>query len=292
MKLLSKREIIGLLTIVLLIGVVVIGGRVTSDKGDNIEQVEQVQPEVQVESNIVADSTKYHLKSFDPNTVSYHALTSFGLTRREALAIIRFREAGKVYRFREDILSCRDVSDSLYARLEPYIVIGEEFQYQPKQYNNTRDTTQRKSYTTKPKPSFTPTKVDINSADSAALRPVFGIGAKSAAAIVEYRNRLGGFYSIEQLTEIDVIMESNYEKIIEQISLNNYDISKIDVNFAAAKELSHPYISNRAMRRLLKYRELKGGWSSVEEMIEDNIFTEEEALKLRPYLEFTLPESK
>jgi hypothetical protein len=40
------------------------------------------------------------------------------------------------------------------------------------------------------------------------------------------------------------------------------------------------------LKRLIKQRELKGGWSTIEEMIEDKIFTEDEAARIAPYLSF------
>lgn len=102
---------------------------------------------------------------------------------------------------------------------------------------------------------------------------------------------LGGFHSTKQLSEIKIITESNYEKILTQISANSEDISKIDVNFTPANELiKHPYISQIVVRRWISKKELrqklKGGYTTIEEMIEDNIFTREEAAKLQPYLLF------
>ncbi len=129
--------------------------------------------------------------------------------------------------------------------------------------------------------------IDLNRADSAELRSVRGIGERSVAAILDYRSRLGGFHSAEQLTEIRAITESNYEKIITQITCNNYDITKIRVNFANAKQLAdHPYISKVSERRWQSIKQMKGGWSRIEEMIEDKIFTHEEAQRVLPYLDF------
>ena len=83
-------------------------------------------------------------------------------------------------------------------------------------------------------------------------------------------------------------MESNYEKILQQIYCDSSVISKIDINFASPQSMAgHPYISDRALRKLLKTRQLKGGWSTIEEMVEDKIFTRDEAERLRPYLRFT-----
>ncbi|MFI3278782.1 MAG: helix-hairpin-helix domain-containing protein [Rikenellaceae bacterium] len=302
---------------------------------------------------------------FDPNTVELKELISMGLSRYEAVGIIRFRAAGKVYRIKEDLYSCYTVSDSLYFVLEPYISIAEEYRFKPKaktqEYSSYKKSSLREAaipplqverfcmdtvtakymvaigaltprqaavfeqwrdlsgiytveefarcYTvsdslaralepyiifSKPRSTKATKKlVDINKADSSELRSVFGIGEKSVVAIMNYREKLGGFYKIEQLSELNVITEQNFERIIKQISCDSCDISKIDVNFASAKRVvEHPYLSRKSARRLLKYRQLKGGWSTLEEIIEDNILTKEEAVRLRPYLEFRVQNSQ
>ena len=43
--------------------------------------------------------------------------------------------------------------------------------------------------------------VDINTADTTAFISLPGIGSKLAARIVNFRDKLGGFYSIDQVGE-------------------------------------------------------------------------------------------
>ncbi|MDE5622742.1 MAG: helix-hairpin-helix domain-containing protein, partial [Alistipes sp.] len=122
---------------------------------------------------------------------------------------------------------------------------------------------------------------------SATLRRVVGIGEKTVGAILAYRERLGGFLRAEQLAEVPGVTESNYEKILQQIRCDSCEIRKIDINFARPNELArHPYMAPRTLRRLLKARELKGGWSTAEELVEEHIMTRGEAERLAPYLRF------
>ena len=46
------------------------------------------------------------------------------------------------------------------------------------------------------------TLVDVNSADTAELKKIPGIGSGIAGGIVRYRERLGGFYALIQLEEV------------------------------------------------------------------------------------------
>ena len=200
---------------------------------------------------------------FRIDTVSARYLRAIGaLSKRQAEAFIRWRDLSGIYDM-EDLRECYVVSDSVAAALEPYVIFPER----------------------KPRPIEEP--VELNTADSAALRSVSGIGPKTVVSILVYRERLGGFLRAEQLAEVPGVTERNYEKILKQIYCDSCEIRKIDINFASPKELGrHPYIPPQTLRKLLKRRQLKGGWSTAEELIEDDIMTREEAARLVPYLRF------
>jgi DNA uptake protein ComE-like DNA-binding protein len=221
---------------------------------------------------------------FDPNTVSYHDLCRLGFSRGEALGIIKYRERGKVFEIPEDFAACYQVSEEIYHRLAPYIIIGEKYRLVPFKKRSAPDTTS----TEKIAPAAdSVVLVNLNTADSAGLRGVRGIGERTVGRIIEYRARLGGFARPEQLAEVVGVTEENYELIVPQIFVDSCDIVKIDINFAPAKLLGqHPYITDKTLRKLLKLRQLKGGWNNTGELINDKIVTSEEAIKLAPYLLF------
>jgi len=268
-------------------------------------------------SQIVEENdAEIELKPFDPNTYSYEQLRAAGLRKEIAVSIVRWRSYGKVYRLREDLALVSGVSDSLYAVLKPYIIIADSVAAKPKPQrwqresytpaenkvvtsaktiSETQTEKQEISLGNKPADSTWRSRkigareplVDINSADTAALIALRGIGSKSAAEIVKYRELLGGYHSVEQISEIKTVTEQNYEKILQQIYCDSCEIQKIDINFAAPKEIArHPYVSAAALRKIIKQRQLKGGWSRIEELIEQNILSEEEAKRLAPYLRF------
>lgn len=127
-------------------------------------------------------------------------------------------------------------------------------------------------------------RVELNGADTAALRKVYGIGTLLAQKIVEYRARLGGFYSVEQLREIRGL---NFEMVCENFWVDTLGIRKIRINFATHKELSeHPYIGANAARRIVRGVELKGGYATLERLKEDEILLPQEARRLAPYLSY------
>ncbi len=292
------------------------------------------------------DSTA--LRPFDPNTATLDDLLGLGLSKHEAVSLLKYRAAGKVFRIPEDLALCYGISDSLYRQLEPWVRIGRKYAIAPEEYRTGRilpeplppqpfriDTVSvrylraigalskrqaeafvrwrdlsgiydmeelRDCYVVsdsvaaalepyvifperKPRPTEQP--VELNTADSATLRSVSGIGPKTVVSILNYRERLGGFLRAEQLAEVPGVTERNYEKILKQIYCDSCKIRKIDINFASPKVLGrHPYIAPQALRKLLKARQLKGGWSTAEELVEENIMTRKEAARLAPYLQF------
>lgn len=61
--------------------------------------------------------------------------------------------------------------------------------------------------------------VNINSATLEQLKQVNGIGDVKAQSIIDYREKNGGFKSIEEIKNIDGIGEKTFEKIKEKITL-------------------------------------------------------------------------
>lgn len=55
--------------------------------------------------------------------------------------------------------------------------------------------------------------VDLNQADEAALDALPGIGPATATAIIEHRNRIGRFTSVDQLLDVRGIGESKLEQL-------------------------------------------------------------------------------
>ena len=89
-----------------------------------------------------------------------------------------------------------------------------------------------------------------------------------------------------------LLTEENFQRILPQIWCDSAKIKKININFARLNEIkTHPYLTSRMLKKISNKRVLKGGWSTIEEMIESNIFTKEEAQRIAPYLDFgTNPE--
>jgi DNA uptake protein ComE-like DNA-binding protein len=151
--------------------------------------------------------------------------------------------------------------------------------------------------------------IELNSADSARLTAVRGIGPVISRNIVAYRRRLGGFVRKEQLREVRGITDENFNEISAQFFIDTAVIQKIDINFASANSLrSHPYFTGSMVERILRGRrqfqgerpvdgedpinkvapngETKGGWNTLRELVDKDILLPGEAEKVAPYVVF------
>lgn len=62
-------------------------------------------------------------------------------------------------------------------------------------------------------------KVNINNATQEQLEELPGIGPSIAKKIIEYKNQIGKFTSVEQLMEVSGIGEAKYEKIKDYVAV-------------------------------------------------------------------------
>jgi hypothetical protein len=133
---------------------------------------------------------------------------------------------------------------------------------------------------------------NLNTADSAALVQLYGIGGYYANKILEYRERLGGsFVHKRQLLEIRGFTQERYNAIEENIAVFEEDVKGFSLLHSSTEALGkHPYIGKYAAMGIGTYLRLKGKdafaneLQLLEELVKEHILTENNALRLREYL--------
>ena len=133
---------------------------------------------------------------------------------------------------------------------------------------------------------------NLNTADSAALVELYGIGGHFARKILEYRERLGGsFVDKRQLMEIDGFGRERYERIEGYVIVDGRDVKGFSLLGADRRALErHPYIGPYAARGILTYIRIRGKGAFadelqlLEELVKEHVVTENNALRLREYL--------
>jgi competence protein ComEA len=127
---------------------------------------------------------------------------------------------------------------------------------------------------------------DINMADTGMLVALPGIGSRLAGRIVQFREKLGGFYKIEQVAEIYGLQDSVYLLIRPFLLLNETVLRKIPVNSAGFDTLNaHPYIQFAEARAIVQFRKQHGPFEKMEDLLKISILNKEWLEKVSPYLE-------
>lgn len=146
---------------------------------------------------------------FDPNTADSTQFLRLGLRPWQVRNIYKYRAAGGRYRKPTDFARLYGLTLKQYKRLEPYIRIEKEVMAADV-YGNIREEYPRHHYDY-PVKLRKGEHININTADTAQLMTVPGIGSYYARQIVRKRARLGGFASPKQLLEIEGFPETALE---------------------------------------------------------------------------------
>jgi competence ComEA-like helix-hairpin-helix protein len=127
--------------------------------------------------------------------------------------------------------------------------------------------------------------VDINTAVLDDLLRMPGLDERIAKRILAFREKLGGFYSVEQLKETYGLDTAVFANIHDRLSVGAGVFRKININTAGFDELrSHPYIRYQLANALLDEREKNGDYTSVESIQKIQLVTPEIYSKLAAYL--------
>ncbi|HUZ61047.1 MAG TPA: helix-hairpin-helix domain-containing protein [Hanamia sp.] len=223
--------------------------------------------------------TKAEVFFFDPNSASVADWIRLGIREKTANTIQKYISKGGKFYKPEDIKKIWGLSPKDAERLMPYVSIKEvkkEYpQYEQKEYSD------KKNYSTK----NTVLKIDINLSDTSQYIALPGIGSKLSKRIIAFREKLGGFYSIDQIGETYLLPDSTFQKIKQYLVLNSKAIKKININSASVEEMkSHPYIRYNMANAIFQYRQQHGSFNSVAEIKKIMMVTDDFYNKASPYL--------
>ncbi len=219
------------------------------------------------------------LFNFDPNTISAEGWKKLGLRDKTIATILNYRSKGGKFKQPDDIKKIWGLFPDEAERLLPYVQIAAtNISVAPGNnyvaYNDKKFTESKKSFS----------KIDINAADTSAWIALPGIGSKLSQRIINFREKLGGFYSIQQVGETFGLPDSTFQKIKPFIQLTG-EVKKININTATVDELKmHPYIRYHLANAIVQYRTQHGDYKLVEDIKKIMIVDEAAYTKMAPYL--------
>lgn len=205
---------------------------------------------------------------FDPNTVTKEQLLQLGVSKKATNSWLNWRNKGAVFYTKEKVKKVRGLTNTEFQRIEPYIVIKAPFAENiPKSYEQRT------------------IKVNVNTATADDFKALRGIGEKTAQRIIKFRNALGGFISVKQVSETWGLPKETFYNLQPQFTITTDNIQKININTATKEILSkHPYLKWNHAQAIINYREQHGNFENIRDLKKIVLINGELFVKIEPYL--------
>jgi DNA uptake protein ComE-like DNA-binding protein len=237
-----------------------------------MQKMEQLKVQEDLEKNNFKLRTFPTCFSFDPNTLKEKEWIKLGFTEKESKSIIKFRNKGGKFEYKEDLKKLYCINEEVYNQLAKCVVLPERRNSISSNYVNFKSSKKIIKL------------IEINAADTIDLLALRGVGKYWAKKIWFFKERLGGIYSEEQLNEIKGMNDSMFYNLQSQIRIDTSLIIKIPLNSCTPEELQkHPYCWYGVGKAIANYRLKHGNFKSLNEI--QNIYAVKPEIfeKLRHY---------
>ena len=247
--------------------------------------------------------------TFDPNEADSTQLLRLGLAPFQVRSIYRYRAKGGRFSTKDDFRRVYRLTNEQWEHLSPLIRISKKYQLVdlPQQkhpaYSQSyaekvvRDDSQdsivqlsdtllqiNRSKQTYPVKLSGDETMDINTADSAQLCRVPGIGPYFARQIIKYRRQLGGYVATEQLLQIENFPADAIAWLVisDTVGLQRLNVNKLSTR----KLMKHPYMGYYRASDIENHKRIYGRVENIDALRKMPHFTDEDIRRLLPYLEF------
>ncbi len=202
---------------------------------------------------------------YNPNFISDYKGYLLGMSLEEIDRLHSFRKTGQFVNSVNSFQKVTLISDSLLQVMSPSFKFPDW-----KVFNGAK-----KSY-----------EKDLNSANAKDIKKAVRISYKLAYRIINFREKLNGFLSIDQLNDVYGMTNDVIEKMKRKFVLESFPtIKKININLASAKELSQlVYISDYLAVNIVDERLLREGFSDLNELRFVHGFPLEKLERIKLYL--------
>ncbi len=241
------------------------------------------------------------LSEFNPNDLDENQWKNLGFSEKQVKTILKYKEiVGGNFTSKEQFKKCYAVSAEKYESLEKYILLP----------NSNSDLSNNK-YSYKP---YEKKKLKIKGKFNPDLYSQkdwenLGFSEKQAAAILKYKNYLGGsFISKEKLKECFMINDEQFAQMSPYLILQDNTPENFAQKFEKKKEkemvkINHYFDPNELNQEqwqalgfsekqaisILKYRDkfLKGSFKSLEDVQKCFMISPEKFEEMKPWIKFS-----
>lgn len=220
--------------------------------------------------NSFSKNSSYAMFEFNPNTINEEGWKKLGLKDKTIKTILNYRSKGGKFKTAEDIRKIWGLKKEDADRIIPYAKIESKT-------NNILNTKEGAIKST--------VKIDINIATPQEWFTIPNMDRSLAYKIIKYKEKLGGFLTIQQVKETYGLTDSLFKIIEPYLILQTTNIKKININMADDYTLSnHPYINKDVAKAIIIYRAQHGAYTKIDD-IKKIVFIKEDLYnKIAPYL--------
>lgn len=232
--------------------------------------------QLQIDSLKKVALKKYDMQPFNPNFINDYKGFKLGMTTAEIDKLVQFRATGKYVNSAAEFQQVTGVSSELLNKISPYFKFPEWTQ-------------QKKASTFVENSEPVALKnIDLNKATVQDLVAIKGIGDYYANAVINEREKLGGFVSIHQIDFIKGLRPEAVRILKQNTKVKTaLAINKINVNTATKEELAQiPYINSHIARQIVVYRSKQENPLKIEDLEKINNFPLDKLKIIRLYLDF------
>ncbi|WP_246853512.1 ComEA family DNA-binding protein [Rufibacter aurantiacus] len=230
------------------------------------------------------------LYRFNPNELTVAQWQELGLNKYIAQRILNYRAKAGDFKSKAQLQKIYGLPDSLFQMWYPYINLPDESPGYARVYAKDRPFSgpypENRPKTEYPRKRWELQPFDLNTADTIDLMRIRGIGSKLSARIVKFRDKVGGFHSVEQVAEVYGLAPEVVDSVRKYGFISKaYEPKRINLNTASFDELrQHPYIGYALAKAIVNYRTQHGPYPSVAELRKIKLLDEEKFQKMQAYL--------
>lgn len=219
---------------------------------------------------------------FNPNFITDYKGYKLGMSVAEIDRLLEFRKTNQFVNSADEFQKVTKISDSLLNVISPL------FKF-PDWVNNRKE---KKEFEKFPSKAFAKKEkiilIDINQATKEDLIKIYGIGEAISLRILKQKEVLGGFVSMDQMSDVWGLSPEVIENLNSHFKIISLpEFKKIDVNNASLRELSQFYYFRYALaKEIITYRSMNGDFKNIEDLTKIKGFPVDKAKTIALYLDF------
>lgn len=191
-----------------------------------------------INSNYRSSAISRPCSRFDPNVISGDSLRAWGLSSYVVSNMLKYRKSGGSWRNPRDLQKVYGMDSVMFNHISNCIVFEKT----------------------------TVTPVFINAADTSQWMGLPGIGPVLSKRIVKFRDKLGGFYAIDQVADTYGLPIETFENIKSSLRMRSTP-KPINLTTATETQLAaHPVISQKQAHVMINFFNQHGRPNSLDDL--------------------------